>query len=137
MIRRIALAAACTAAVATPMLPAKAQTAQFPCRGKISMDQIYSHAVGAGQYDYFVRLHNVTKNLTQWTLTLSGFPTTVTVFSPVLTGGSLKGGASEAVRFGKGTNATIGIHSVQRVYDAVGGSGRPAAALTECITAAF
>ena len=126
--RRVAQALLSAALV----LPFSVQ-AQAPgtCQGVGFVDSVYQTGLGGSDYEYHVIVRNQGSTPMQWTLTFSGFPNNVTLFSPVLTGGTLQPFASETIKFGRGTNGNISQSTVRVAYDTPPARG-PAATLSKC-----
>ena len=111
--------------------PAQAQM-MTTCQGRVFIDTVYQTGLGGGQFEYFINIRNATRGRLTFDVTLTGFPATVTLFSPSMPGIPVGANATiSGMRIGRGTNAQIGVGTVARVYDAAPGSG-PTVRLTNC-----
>jgi hypothetical protein len=127
--RKALLAATVLAAGAATPVQAQTSTA---CQGRAVIDTIYQTGVGGNSYEYFFTIRNLTRvNLTV-DVSITGFTTGVTLFSPSLPGIPLgRDAAHSALKFGRGTSGNISVGTVARAYDAAAGSG-PTIRLTNC-----
>jgi hypothetical protein len=128
------IAAAALAALASGI--AAPQTAQAQaaatCQGRVVIDTIYQTGLGGNNYEYFIHLRNATRTALTVDVTFTGFPGTVTLFSPSLPGIPIGANATRSsLKFGRGTNGQISTGTVARVYDAAAGAG-PTVRLTNC-----
>jgi hypothetical protein len=129
MIRNTIIAAAALAAFAGQ---ASAQAPVTTCNQRVVIDTIYQTGTGGNNFEYFIHLRNATRSALTVDVTFTGFPGTVTLFSPSLPGIPLAAHATRSsMRFGRGTNGQINTGTVARVYDAAAGAG-PTVRLTNC-----
>lgn len=107
--------------------------AQSPgtCKDVGFVDSVYQTGLGGSDYEYHVIVRNQGSMPMQWTLTFAGFPSNVTLFSPVLTGGTLQPFSSETLKFGRGTNGNISQSTVTVGYDTPP-ARRPSVTLSKC-----
>lgn len=130
-------AALAAAALSLPMLAgtggeAAAQGATA-CASRMFVNSIYTNGVGQNQFEYFIQVQNRSAERRTVTLTFSGMPHDVTLFSATLPNIPLNPYQQETIRFGRGTstnNLTLGV--VQVATDGPAPSGRPAVRLTNC-----
>ena len=123
------LAAAALAAIGLAG-PAGAQT--NACQGRVVIDTIYRSGTGGSSYEYFIHIRNATRNAITVDASFSGFPGTVTLFSPSLPGIPIGANATRSgLKFGRGTWGQVSTGTVARVYDAAAGSG-PSVRLSNC-----
>jgi len=102
------------------------------CQGRVFIDTVYQTSLGGNQFEYFIHVRNASRAPLTFDVTLTGFPGTVTLFSPSLPGIPVGANATiSRMRIGRGTNAQIGVGTVARVYDVAPGSG-PTVRLTNC-----
>ena len=111
---------------------AQAQTPSPQCRGRGFIDSVYQNGLGGTDYEYMVIVRNQTSSTMKLDLSFSGFPQTVTLFSPQLPGISLQAHASQTIRFGKGTNGNINMGTVAVLYDREVAAGRPGVVMSQC-----
>jgi hypothetical protein len=122
---------AVTFLAAAAAAPAQAQNANT-CNNRVVIDTIYQSGTGRNNYEYYVHLRNATRTALTLDVTFSGFPGTVTLFSPQLPGIPIGAHATRSsLKFGRGTNGQISTGTVARVYDAAPGGG-PTVRLTNC-----
>jgi hypothetical protein len=110
---------------------ALAQTAAT-CKGKVAVDTVYQVSTGSGQFEYSVQLRNSTAAPIAVTLNFSGFPSNVSLFSPMLPNISLKNYATQSIKFGKGANAQINTGTVKVQYDTTASTGKPTVNVISC-----
>lgn len=102
------------------------------CNRRVVIDTIYQTGTGGNNFEYFIHLRNATNARITADVTFSGFPGTVTLFSPSLPGIPIGAHATiSSLRFGRGTWGQVNTSSVARVYDAAAGAG-PTVRLTNC-----
>jgi hypothetical protein len=110
---------------------AQAQNANT-CQGRVVIDTIYQTGTGGNNYEYFIHLRNATNRAVTVDVNFSGFPGTVTLFSPSLPGIPIGANATRSsLKFGRGTWGQVSTGTVARVYDAAAGAG-PSVRLTNC-----
>ncbi|WP_376092950.1 hypothetical protein ACE7GA_24630 [Roseomonas sp. CCTCC AB2023176] len=86
---------------------------------------------GQNRFEYSLQVQNQSAVARSVTITLSGFPRDVTLFSPSLPIQRLGSYEQQTIRFGSGTNANISLGTVSVVHD--NGAGRaPFIRLTQC-----
>ena len=128
MLRNSIIAAVATLAIAGT---AQAQNATT-CQGRVVVDTVYQTGRGGNNFEYFIHLRNATRTRITADVTFSGFPATVTLFSPSLPGIPIGPNATvSSLRFGSGTNGQINQGTVARAYDVPAGAG-PTVRLTNC-----
>jgi hypothetical protein len=111
---------------------AQAQAADH-CKGRVFVDTVYQTGTGGQNYEYYVTIRNGTSAPLKWQLSFSGMPGNVSLFSPVLPGGSLAAGRNETIKFGKGTTGNINLGTVKVQYDsAAPKAGMALVSLTNC-----
>ena len=131
MLKNSIIAAAALAAIGLAS-QSQAQTPANACRGRVVVDTVYQTGVGGNNYEYFINLRNATRGALTVDVTFSGFPATVTLFSPSLPGIAIGANATVSnTKFGRGTWGQVNTTTVARVYDAAAGSGPPVR-LTNC-----
>ena len=119
-------------AAALAVMANQASAQVTTCQNRVVIDTIYQTGTGGNNYEYFVSFRNATKQPLTVDVTFSGFPTTITLFSPSLPGIPVGAYASKSnLKFGRGTNGNINTGTVARVYDAAAGTG-PSVRLTNC-----
>ena len=122
---------AALALAALPLGIASAQTATT-CNGRVFIDTIYQTGTGGNNFEYFIHLRNATRTRLTVDVTFTGFPNTVTLFSPSLPGIPIGANATiSSLRFGRGTYNQVNISTVQRAYDVAAPAG-PVVRLTNC-----
>lgn len=130
MFKKTIIAAAALAAIGVAG-QASAQ-ANNTCDRRVVIDTIYQTGTGGNNFEYFIHLRNATNARITADVTFSGFPGTVTLFSPSLPGIPIGANATRSsLKFGRGTWGQVNTGTVARVYDAPAGAG-PTVRLTNC-----
>ena len=128
--RKTTIIAAATLAVIAVSGQVRAQSTT--CQGKAVIDTVYQTNTGSNRYEYYFNVRNATRTPLAIDVTFTGFPTNVTLFSPSLPGIPVGPFVTRAaIKFGRGTNATISPNTVARVYDTAAGTG-PTVRLANC-----
>lgn len=102
------------------------------CKGRGFIDSVYQNGLGGTDFEYMVIVRNQTSSAMKFNVSFSGFPDSVTLFSPGLPGITLQPHASQTIRFGKGTNGNINMGTVAVLYDRETAAGRPAVVMSQC-----
>ena len=109
-----------------------AQASTPVCKGRGFIDSVYQNGLGGTDFEYMVIVRNQTSSSMKFNVSFSGFPDSVSLFSPSLPGVTLAPHASQTIRFGKGTNGNINMGTVAVLYDREVAAGRPAGVMSQC-----
>jgi len=102
------------------------------CQGRAVIDTVYQTGTGGNNFEYFIHIRNATRTALTVDVAFSGFPGTVTLFSPSLPGIPIGANATRSsLKFGRGTWPQVSTGTVARGYDAAAGAG-PTVRLTNC-----
>ncbi|NKE43658.1 hypothetical protein HB662_02645 [Roseomonas frigidaquae] len=121
--------------LALPLMPAAIPQAEAQgnvCRNRVFVDSVYQNGLGGNRYEYMVQVRNGTSAPVTLQLNFAGFGSTVTLFSPQLTGITLPAHGNQTIRFGNGTNGNINMGNVTVVYDGPATAARASVAATNC-----
>ena len=102
------------------------------CNGKLFIDSVYQNGLGSNKYEYMLQLRNGTAKPQSWTIQFGGFPPTVSIFSPQLSGGPQAANTTQTIRWGDGTWGNLNTSTVTVVYDRLGSGGKPWVSLMNC-----
>lgn len=109
-----------------------AQASTPVCKGRGFIDSVYQNGLGGTDFEYMVIVRNQTSSSMKFNVSFSGFPDSVSLFSPSLPGVTLAPHASQTIRFGRGTNGNISTGTVAVLYDREVAVGRPAVVMAHC-----
>lgn len=102
------------------------------CQGRAVIDTVYQTGVGGNNFEYFIHIRNATNRAITVDVTFTGFPNTVTLFSPSLPGIPIGANTTRSsLKFGRGTWGQVSTGTVARAYDANASTG-PTVRLTNC-----
>jgi hypothetical protein len=91
------------------------------CKAKVGVATVYGRQTSPGHFEYVVQLINGTKKPVSWQLDFRNLPSGVNPYKPqMMSTAPLAAGASQAIRFGTGTNANVSTNTVSVGFDTPG-----------------
>ncbi|MFC0386782.1 hypothetical protein [Muricoccus vinaceus] len=102
------------------------------CTNRVIVSYVYTVMLSQGIYEHRAYLRNRTRYTLAWTMSLGSLGEGVTLPLEYPVHGVLAPHAGETLRIGRGSDATIGLNTIEVLYDQLG-EARPFLSVHTCI----